>query len=170
MGVRDADARRMLYVTHRAALIEYAAFLLGTREGAEDLVQEAFIRLDPAEATQVAAPRAYLFRIVRNLAFNLRRRRRLEKEHAAEDLSSGWAAPQPIETPEQRLLMAERLRRLARILDAMPRETRAIVEMYRFEGRTLEQIGQALGLSVATVHRRLRSAMADITEGLGADP
>lgn len=162
MGVREADARRDLYVAHRAALVEYAAFLLGTREGAEDLVQDAFIRLDPHEATSVAAPRAYLFRIVRNLAFNLRRRRRLETATATLDAAPEWSAPQAIETPEHRVMMIERLRRLARALEALPPESRTILEMHRFEGHTLEQIAETLGLSVATVHRRLRATMASL--------
>ncbi|GGF69131.1 RNA polymerase sigma factor [Azorhizobium oxalatiphilum] len=169
MGVRDMDERRMLYVSHRASLVEYAAMLLGSREGAEDLVQEAFARLEPADVAQLATPRAYLFRIVRNLAFNLRRRRRLESTHATEDAAPAWAAPQLVETPEQRLLMAERLRRLAAVMDAMPDDMRTVFELYRFEGLTLEQIAQASGLSVATVHRRLRDAMAALALELNPD-
>lgn len=166
MSAADAQAWRQLYVAHRGALVEYAAFLLGTREGAEDLVQEAFLRLDPQEVTGLGAPRAYLFRMVRNLAFNLRRRRKLESAHATADASPLWALPQASDTPEHRLLMAERLRRLARLLDGLPSDSRTILELYRFQGQTLEQIAEALGLSVATVHRRLRATMATLAEAM----
>ncbi len=170
MGVRDADDRRTLYVSHRGPLVEYAAFLLGSREGAEDLVQEAFVRLEPAAVARVASPRAYLFRVVRNLAFNLRRRRRLESTHGTPDAIPSWAAPQLLETPEQRLLLIERVRRLSDLLDRMPEGTRAIVEMYRFEGHTLDEIASALGISVATTHRRLRAALAALAAEITGDP
>ncbi|MNO09217.1 RNA polymerase sigma factor [compost metagenome] len=46
----------------------------------------------------------------------------------------------------------------------MPDETRVIVEMYRFDGYTLQEIADRLDLSTATVHRLLKAAMARLAE------
>ncbi len=50
-------------------MLRYAYGLVAQRETAEDLVQEAFVRLH-AHWEDVANPRAWLFRAVRNLALN----------------------------------------------------------------------------------------------------
>ena len=43
----EADIRHGLYVAHRSALIDYAARILGSREAAEDIVQDAYLRFAP---------------------------------------------------------------------------------------------------------------------------
>jgi len=43
--------RHRLYLQYRPALIEYAAPIVGSREAAEDVVQDAYIRFVPAEGT-----------------------------------------------------------------------------------------------------------------------
>ena len=56
---------------HRRALVEYAARIVGSRAQAEDLVQEAWFRLDAAVRKRaIHEPLAYLYRIVRNLALD----------------------------------------------------------------------------------------------------
>ncbi|TBR29756.1 MAG: RNA polymerase subunit sigma-24, partial [Reyranella sp.] len=58
-----------LFVEHRGSLVNYATKLVGSRAQAEDLVQEAWLRLDAAaRESAVHEPLGYLYRIVRNLA------------------------------------------------------------------------------------------------------
>jgi RNA polymerase sigma-70 factor (ECF subfamily) len=68
------DPRFTLYLSNRTVLVDYAAHLLGSREIAEDVVQEAFIKFIPAGTPAPAdRPRSYLFRIVHNLAVDMLR-------------------------------------------------------------------------------------------------
>ena len=63
-----------LYVAHRDQLVDYASKILDDRAHAEDVVQEAYLRLDAAAATRLLGePLRYLYRIVRNLALDTRR-------------------------------------------------------------------------------------------------
>lgn len=58
-----------LYLAHRGELLDYASKIVGDRSQAEDVVQEAYLRFDPAAAERsLSAPLSYLFRIVRNLS------------------------------------------------------------------------------------------------------
>src|SRR6266581_8839636 len=78
-----------LYLTHRSALINYATRIVGSRAWAEDIVQDAYLRIaamGPNEQsivasdnqTQITHPVAYLYRIVRNLSADWSRRRSTE--------------------------------------------------------------------------------------------
>ncbi len=156
-----------LFLSQRAALVDYATPLVGDRGRAEDIVQEAFLRFAPA-AESIAAteqPVAYLFRMVRNLAFDWRRRRAMESRHEQGE-PAWWMLPQAERTPEQQLLDAERLRRFEAAVAALPENTRIAFEMHKFGGFTMAQIADRLGLSAPTVHRLVSRAMVEIVTNL----
>ncbi|MBC8129004.1 MAG: RNA polymerase sigma factor [Rhizobiaceae bacterium] len=166
----NADAGLCLCLAKRPALVAYATPLLGSREAAEDIVQDAFLKFIPAMARPGAAqqPLAYLYRIVRNLAFDTLKRRRIEAREAAAE-PPHWAFPQDMPTPEQGLLFCDEIRRVREVLDGLPPDVRTAVEMHRFGGHTLEEIAERLGISVATAHRHVRSALVKIAERLDGD-
>src|SRR4051812_38956297 len=68
-----------LFEAEESALLHFALGLVGRRSVAEDLVQEAFLRLHPLW-TEVENPRAWLYRCLRNLALNDLRDHRRETE------------------------------------------------------------------------------------------
>lgn len=65
MGIQDGNSRYLIYLAHRTALINYATPILGSREDAEDIVQEAFVKFVPQNAVPTEASKSYLFRIPR---------------------------------------------------------------------------------------------------------
>lgn len=160
----DSDPRSALYLSHRMALIDYATRILGSREAAEDVVQEAFLKFVPARSESPETLRSYLFRIVRNLAFDLHRRRRTERRW--EEDPPAWVTPASVADPEQATLFCDELREITLILASMPREVRVAVEMHRYGGYRLEAIAVHLGVSLPTVHRMIRSAIAEIADRL----
>jgi RNA polymerase sigma-70 factor (ECF subfamily) len=168
---RDA-ARLNLFLTHQAALVDYATPIVGDRTRAEDVVQEAFIRfvpLDRKAGQAVDQPVAYLYRIVRNLALDWTRRRAIEQRHGgAEPL--WWMLPDTPRTPEQDMLHRRDLARIGAALDELAPEMRLAVEMHRFGGYTLTEIAGRLNVSVPTAHRMIRDALVDIASRLGPAP
>lgn len=165
--MRERDGPAALYASHRAALVAYATPILGSREAAEDVVQDAFLKFAPAAPMAEAGTRGlgYLYRIVRNLALDALRRRKVEAKAQQEEPPS-WSVPQPAATPEQQALVGEELRTVARILDELPPEMRVALEMHRLGGHTLEEVAAHLGISVATAHRHVRAALVRIAAGL----
>lgn len=163
----DSEAWDGVFLAHRSQLIEYAAPILGSREAAEDIVQDAFIRFMPAK-TRIVSPEqtlSYLYRIVRNLAFDVIKRRKIEKREA-EGNPPFWIVSRIEQTPEQTVLLCDQIKTVNRILGALPVEARIAVEMSRFGGFTLEEIAAHLDISVATAHRHIRSAMVLIAAQL----
>jgi RNA polymerase sigma-70 factor (ECF subfamily) len=151
-----------LYLRHRVALIDYAQPIVGCRARAEDVVQEAYLRLARIDDTRAVAnpihqPVGYLYRIVRNLALDWVRHRAIEGDAAT--LEQRDATPAAIPTPEQQTLDRDQLRRLIAALDELPMRTRAAFEMHRLDGRTFPEIARHLGVSVGLAHRLVKLAL-----------
>jgi RNA polymerase sigma-70 factor (ECF subfamily) len=152
-----------VFLENRTALVSYAARLLGSRDQAEDIVQDAFLRLKPEDAVGYT-PRqilAYLYSIVRNLAFDQLKRRNVETRGRDID-PPFWILPQDPGSPEETVLFADQARVAREALEGLPADMRRAIELYRIEGWTLEAIAGELGISVATAHRLIRSGMVKI--------
>ncbi|SIQ48262.1 RNA polymerase sigma-70 factor, ECF subfamily [Rhizobium sp. RU35A] len=156
-----------LFLEHRPALVDYAARLMGSRDQAEDIVQDAFLRLKPKESEDYA-PRqilSYLYSIVRNLALDQLKRRSVESRGRDTD-PPFWILPQNPGTPEDAVLWSDQARVAAETLEGLPPEMRLAIELYRTEGWTLEAIASELKVSVATAHRLIRTGMVRIALSL----
>ena len=157
------DEKVLLYTTHRAALVEYALPIVGDRTRAEDVVQEAFMRFVPQGSAEadVQNPLGYLYRIVRNLAYDLTRRRAVE-DRALRDDRSWWKVPSDARTPEQDLSHREQLAAVEAALAELPPPVRRAVTMHRSGDFTLQQIADALDVSLNTAHRWVRQGIARV--------
>jgi RNA polymerase sigma-70 factor (ECF subfamily) len=128
---------------------------LGTAEGdVDDAVQEVILvlarRLDQVD---VGSERAFVLSTAYRVASGFRRvwrRRREVDESALASLAS--PAPDPEQAAEQ-----QRLRRLlARVLNELPLDLRAVFVLYELEELTMAEIATTLGLPPGTVASRLR--------------
>ncbi|CCF22163.1 Sigma factor (plasmid) [Pseudorhizobium banfieldiae] len=155
------------YLVHRSALIDYASSILRSREAAEDIVQEAYLRLAPERAATLGTAHrvSYLYRIVRNLALDALKRRGIERRGHCDD-PPFWILPQPVETPEQTIILRDQAEVAAAALARLPEDVRIAVQMYRHGGHTLQEVASHLGVSVATAHRYVRDAMVKIAVAL----
>ncbi|MCW5704522.1 MAG: sigma-70 family RNA polymerase sigma factor [Bradyrhizobium sp.] len=148
--MQNSDVSVEIYIEHRGALVNYATTITGERARAEDVVQEAFLRVrSAARAQQLDDPVAYFYRVVRNLALDLRRRLTFERVHV-------FGHPEPSGQPldlefsaEEAAIARERLRNVMEALHELPERTRIALEMHRFGGCTLKQIAEHLGLSIS---------------------
>src|ERR1700758_3941813 len=88
-------------------LFSLAYRMLGTRADAEDVVQEAFLRWQAAEAADIASPRAYLATITARLALDQLKSARVKRETYV-----GTWLPEPLvndPTPPEKIELAESL-------------------------------------------------------------
>lgn len=164
------DPNLKVYMAHRPALVAYAASIVGSRDRAEDVVQEAYIRFAPgnggAAIREVDNASAFLYRIVRNLALDWSRRSAMEGRH--ETLKTAyWAVPDEPATPEQEAIRQDALSRVAAALAELPDDVRIACEMNRFGGFTLAEIAAELGVSVPTAHRLVKSGLLAVARALG---
>lgn len=144
------------YMAHRAALVDFATPIVGDRTRAEDVVQEAYLRLargNDAPPKTIDNPVAYLYRIVRNLAIDSYRKRQREgRVMTLRDDATLWEAPDDTPTPETAAAARDEFRLLQDALDELPERTRIALEMRRFGGFKLHEIASHLGISQTTAH------------------
>ncbi len=143
-----------LFVEHRSALVDYAARIVGSRAQAEDVVQEAWLRFNEMASRRLLdAPLSYLYRIVRNIALDGRRKMARESRYLVGQMDrtvEDRPADQP--SPEAHSLHREQLALVSEALAELPERTRIALRMYRLEGRKLKEVAQHLGISIALAH------------------
>ncbi len=145
-----------VYAAERTALIRVAYLVVRNRAVAEELAQEAFIRLHE-HFDEVRNPAGFLRTAVVRLGINWRNRRTMGLDRAV--LAARMAEPL---TGEEPVAIDETWRALGR-LDP----DRAAVLVLRFyEDLPYAEIGAIVGASAATVRSRTRRALADLREEL----
>ncbi|MBS0220412.1 MAG: sigma-70 family RNA polymerase sigma factor [Proteobacteria bacterium] len=140
-----------LYTAHRRKLLEYANGIVGDPGRAEDVVQEAFLRFRTAATERfLDEPVGYLYRVVRNLALDRRRREVLEDRYIVSDVEVAAAVvADERPSPEQEAIARADLQRVMNAMSELPERTRIAMEMHRFGGCTLKEIADHLGISIS---------------------
>ena len=143
-----------IFLSHRRGLIEYASRIVGDHARAEDVVQEAYLRFDTAATAKIFDdPVRYLYRVVRNLALDGRRKQVREAIHvvgSSSDLAEKAANSQP--SPEAAAAGRSDILALKAAIEELPERTRRAIELYRFQGKTLKNVAEALDVSIGTAH------------------
>ena len=161
---RDEDRLNELFLLHASRMGRLAYLLTGDRATADDLVQDAFLRLARsfAHLRNVEAFESYFRRIVVNLAHNHNRRRRLELsylERAAVLACPGRAEPSLDH-------VADRMRLRDALLRLPPRSRAAVVLRY-YEDLSELQIAEVMRCRPGTVKSLVSHGMAQLREEIG---
>jgi RNA polymerase sigma factor (sigma-70 family) len=156
--VAEPDSNRPAHFT---SLLRFLRRKGRSREDAEDLIQEAMLRLHVYTNQEVHDREAFLRRAVHNLAIDQYRRDRsgLRREVPIEvvDRQNPLIAPGP--TPDQILDNQQRLDELTALLDSVSPRTRAIYLAHR-SGYTYAEIAETMGVAEITVTRHVARALA----------
>jgi RNA polymerase sigma-70 factor, ECF subfamily len=148
------------------ALVLYAGHLSeGELDAAEDLVQEAFMRLWERRSSwrPGSDPAAVLYTIVRNLALNERRTRRTR----ALILRRVTLPPAAPPTPGEELENGELARAIREAIEALPTRRREVFLLARFHGLSYAQIAETMAVSPQTVANHMSAALAALRARLG---
>ncbi len=167
----DGGASRLLVARHGPRAFALAVSMLSDRAEAEDVAQEAMLRLwrqAPHWRAGEAQVSTWLHRVVSNLAIDrLRRRRRWSAEDPPE-------RPDPAPGAEARLAEADRRQALQAAISALPDRQRAALSLRHFAELSNPEIAERLEISVEAVEsllararRTLAATLADRREALG---
>lgn len=173
----DEAALSALYDRYSGAVFTLLMRILGERPAAEDLLQEAFLRVWQHASTYQAARgrvHSWMLGIAQHLAFDeLRRRGRrpqqLQDAEAVERELAVVSQPDP-DLPDLSWLSVQRAE-LARALDDLPQAQRVAVALYA-RGYSQLEIASGLGEPLGTVKTRLRrgfEGLRSLLERAGID-
>ena len=159
----------------RNRLFSRAFYLLRDREDAEDVIQEAYLRLwrqgdDVAERKLTS----WLCRVVHNLCIDQTRRRKVIRNRFGQpDAEAADRLPAGDRDPEHALLLDQEQEHLLTAMDGLPPETRDLLLMHYFQGMKLQEIADVLDKSLAAVKvqlHRARHALRAVLRTNGGTP
>jgi RNA polymerase sigma-70 factor (ECF subfamily) len=163
------NAAEKAYRHCRAGLVNYIARRIGSAQDAEDVAQDAFLRLMQSQRVEdIRQPAAYLNVIASHLIYDVHIRQRREAlvfdSHLAE-----LAADRAVDRATN--VLADRLeidQQLIVLLSRVPTLQAAIVVLQKGEGLSYREIARALGISAHTVKKYLCVALAQLRATGGA--
>jgi len=164
----DEPAYRTLTRRHLPAMLGFARRILGNAADAEDVAQEAMLRVwtHAPRWQPLAAFRTWLTRVVVNLCLDRKRRAPWVALEAAGEIVD--PTPGVSEIAEQ----DERARALAAAIDGLPARQRTAIVLTYSEGMSNAQVAEVLDTSVSAVEtllirgkQNLRTKLSDAIEG-----
>jgi len=157
----DPDAFDVLYEALHGRVYNFLARLSNSRDVAEDLSEETWLRLVAGAQrlqpdTRVAA---WLFTVARNLYTSYCRSRLLEDAHVT-DLLGLWPSGSRQRTPLEAVEANEAQRQIARALASLPAGHREALLLVGVEGMSPAEAAAACGISPEAMRQRLCRARA----------
>jgi len=152
-----AETLEELFLALESPLLNYCLRLAGDLGAAEDVVQEAFMKLQ-AQFAEVRQPRRWLYRTVHNLALN--RRRQGQKIVPLEfERLDGLTAPDPQPSPDERMASSEGIALVRLSLEGLDERSRELVGLKFNENLSYKQISERTGLKIGHVGYLLHHAL-----------
>jgi len=169
----DPSAFEVLVRRHERRVFGLVFRMLGNREEAEDVAQEAFLALHRHGRRFRGEARfsTFVYRVAANAALNRRRslgRRRAREEALAHRQDAGDDLPSTPRDPEDAASGGEIQERVQTALLGLPRDLRMAVVLYDIEGQSYGEIAQVLRIPEGTVKSRIHRARTALRDRLKA--
>ncbi|PPK68295.1 RNA polymerase sigma-70 factor [Actinokineospora auranticolor] len=143
-----------VFAEHRNLLFSVAYRVLGSAADAEDAVQDAWVKWSSADRSRVAAPKAYLVRIVTTVAID-----RLRAAQARRETYVGPWLPEPVRTDTADTADADSVSlALLVVLESLSPLERAVFVLKEAFGFSYGEIGTAVDRSEDTVRQAAHRA------------
>ena len=164
----DATAFEDIVNHYGSLMLRTALMIVGDRDIAEDVVQDAFIQAwhHLPDLREANALRPWLMRIVVNQCISFKRR-----------LARSTAFVRQALSDQETTIMAQiaddhkgRLERdwdLAHSIESLPIKQRIVIVLHYYNGMTLPEMSQALSMSENTLKKRIQAALANLRRMLG---
>lgn len=136
------------------ALYRYAFFKVGNRADAEDVIQDAFLKIASAERA-ILNPKAYLFRTVANLCADA-----LRRSSHLQPIEERMPAPSLQDETEAQ----EEQRRIARLLDKLQPRQAEVIRLHIHAGLKFTEIAETLEEPVTTIKSRFTSGIEKLKQ------
>lgn len=164
---RDRQALVALYEEFGGKIYKSAIFLTDSREEAEDIVQETFMRAYRSihKFNGRSTLYTWLYRIFLNVTHNLRR-----KKYIHERFLSKYRIEQRTDSIEDPINDLDKDTFTQSLRDALKRQKlkhREIIVLRFFEDLKLQEIAERLNISIGTVKSRLHIALKKIKKSIG---
>jgi len=140
-------------------VLGFAIGLVGRRAVAEELVQEAFMRLHQLW-DQVENPQAWLYRCLRNLALNHLR------DHAKDSTVEHADGPGNEQPPDEALGRLEAIGMVRLLIAELPADDQSLIRLKYHDELKYQEISRRTGLSVSNVGYKMHHLLKGLADAL----
>lgn len=149
-----------LFDVEESPLLRYAYSIVARREVAEEVVQDAFLKLHK-HWKDIETPKAWLYRAVRNLCLNHLRKH--QRESLSEDSDHEMSAH---DHPDEELGRMEAIGTLQILIEELPPADRALIQMKYHDELSYGKIGTKLNLGTGNVGYKLHHLLKGLSQAL----
>lgn len=176
-SIRPAEFKSVeqAFLKLEAPLLRYAQRLLGDIAMAEDIVQDAFLKLQK-DFPEVRSPRSWLFRTVHNLSLNYRRNhQRLTSTYSDpnSDHTIPFEAADPQPLPDEHIARWESIGLVRLGLDSLEERSRELLRLKFQDNLSYKEISHRTGLTVSHVgyllHHAIKALAGELTKSGAID-
>ncbi len=154
-SVCDQGVFNEIFDAQSEALRNYLYYQCGDLQQAEDLTQDAFVKLwKHCKKVLLEKARAFLFTVAKNAFYNQVAHKRIVLEYKKK-------APRYVETetPEHQLEQKEFMVQLEEAINALPDGQREVFLLNRIDKKTYKEIAEMLGVSQKAIEKRMHKAL-----------
>ena len=166
ISVRNIPAKTVkpsieeLFDAEESPLLRYAYGMVARREVAEEMVQDAFLKLHQ-HWDAIETPKAWLYRATRNLCLNHLRKHKRETLSEESDHNES-----PNDKPDEQLGRMEAMGTLKILIEELSDADRGLIQLKYHDELTYGNIGEQLKLSAGTVGYKLHHLLKHLSESL----
>jgi RNA polymerase sigma-70 factor (family 1) len=165
----DQSAYRELFITLYPSLYHFTNGFLRSKESAEEIVSDVFIRIwqKRAELETIRHLKVYCFVAARNLSLNLLEKQKSESTVGLDDFETELKSS--YSDPEQMMITEEMMKRIHKAIGDLPLKCRMIFNLIKEDGFKYQETAEIMNISVKTVENQLAIALKKIGKSIHFD-
>jgi RNA polymerase sigma-70 factor (ECF subfamily) len=166
----DQAAFRRLYMHFYKRLYHFALALVKTRESAEEIVEDVFVRIwqQRENIRAIKNLRVYLYTATKNSSLNfLSQKARQSITEPFDNIHVELNDPGI--TPEQILITAEIHQKIQKAVEALPPRCKMVFKLVREDGLKYREIAEILNISINTIDAQMAIAVKRITAAIESE-
>ncbi|WP_196895440.1 RNA polymerase sigma factor [Aureivirga marina] len=154
-----------LYTKYSKDVYHFMYYKTGSKDNAEDLLQEAFVRLwKNCEKVSYEKAKSFLFTVASNLFLNEKKHEKVVLKYRE---SQNVSESRDNDTPENLLRQKEFQQKLNDAIASLSEKQREVFLLSRIDKKTYAEIAEMLGISVKAVEKRMHKALSVLREKIG---
>ncbi|WP_422106365.1 RNA polymerase sigma factor [Winogradskyella sp.] len=157
-SVCDEHIYKKVFDDYAEELRNYLYYRSGDMEQAEDLVQDAFIKLwQNCKKVLLNKARGYLYAITKNAFYNEAAHKKVVLKYAKSPQKTA-----DVETPQFKMEETEFMAKLENAINTLSAGEREVFLMNRIEKKTYKEMAEHLGVSQKAIEKRMHKALVKL--------